>query len=542
MKNLAVILAIVLVLPGSCEAIGETLFQGGIDLLKTGMDSTFKRAVGLVLMYVMGRPSLSDWPTFQAIHDSFAWISGFFMLALMLLGIRYEVSADSPSGRASSKLAVQKMIAGMALVSLNGPIFQTGLDLSDALTNALIASSAYNVAGEVELAMLSATLGLACLLMPLATLFAVGLLVVVMSRYVLLLLLWAFFPLILAFAISQLSFLSRIGSRGVNLYIAAIISNPVVAVIFKISLDMLHAAADPSTVSWNVADKLLAFMMSIAGFAMACLSPFILLGMTEMRGAIATVAAGAAGAAAGGITGAAAGGVVTSYAAQGGSGTGKAMGDSARSDLMEAARSAEESLKRNAVSIAATQGHDGSSVKGQLDFMNAVILRQYEYLKADGVINEDGKGRINVGDGGKYMAKNSNLMGGYFEFEVPHGRGFGDERSRKIAEQQGLVSDGRIVMKNALQGVQGAHRITVNEAGAGSYNVAVDGGNKTTILTVAKCPGFTSRGEVIKAIQQESSCYNETPHRALSRISRGYDTINAPGHDRDWRMRDKPKR
>jgi hypothetical protein len=516
--------AAVCALAGRASAIGETMFEGVVDYAKSSLDSHFRHAAGLVAQYVTANPDLKAWPTMTAVHDSFAWIGGFFMLALSYQGLRYVMSADSPGGRAASKAAVQRMIVGMVFVSLNGYVFTLGLEVSGALTDALVADAVYNSSANVELLFLASSFGIACAVLPLGVLAIFALLLAVVFRYMLVLILWGLFPLILAAYFSQVGFLARLGGRGVSLYLSAVLANPIMALLFKISIDLLNAAADPSTASWNVTDKFLAYMMALAGLAAAALSPLLTFGLLGSLGAVTSAAAAAAGAVFGGAAAAGvAGGLVTSSSGSVRDSADAIVGQGAgmRVDLREAAAKAEEALRKGAATkVAASEDHVGSSSDGRLRYM-ASVLSHYDSLLADGVIREDDRGRIRVGDAGKELAKkDASLTEGYEEMAAPFGRGFGDSKGRAVAEERGLLSDDRIVLRNAVHaqrtvGGKGYH-VAVNEAG-GLYNVVVQSEGKASAYAIGKSAELDSRERVIERIFESQG---DTPFKAAGRLSR----------------------
>jgi hypothetical protein len=524
MKKWTVLLAMC-ALAGTASALFENAYQGVVDSVSATVDENFRQAIVLIAAYITSNPSLGDWPTLTAIHDGFSWVAGFFTVALTFQGVKYVMAADSPGGRANAKATVQRLIAGMAVVAVNGHIFALGLDLSKALTDAVISDAAYST-GSASLALITASVGVACLVSPVAVLGVLALLMALASRYMLLLILWALFPMILAFYFSQFGFLTRLGGRGLNLFIAAVLSNPVMALIFKVSLDMFNAAADPATASLNVADKFLAFLLALAGFALAGLSPIMMLGLLDRVGAIVGAAATGVGSIAGGAAaGAAAGGLVTT-ASNGVRDAASSIGGqnpgTARNTLREAGEKAEEEMRKAAVKVASSADFKATD-EGRMRFMGAV-LDEYGSLRGNGVVKEDVEGRIQVGDAGKELGRQSGLLGGYEEWTAPYGRGFGDRTSREMAQSRGLMSDGKIVMKNAVAGSYGSggerFEIAVNDGGD-AYNVAVNGPKSMTVLTVAKSGGLDTREDVIRRISELSAQANTTPDRTLKRMHEG---------------------
>ncbi|MFH1055173.1 MAG: hypothetical protein V1744_03640 [Candidatus Altiarchaeota archaeon] len=527
-------ISVILLLASPASAIGENMFQGVYDFMTSLITLNLKDTLRMIAQNMAAKPDLAKWPIMSGMHDSFTWLSGFFMLAMTFHGVKYIMSADSPGGRANSKAAVEKLIVGMVIVSFNGLIFSLGLDFSSALTDAFVGGVNANENALAKVVMLS-TISLACIITPVGLLAALLLLFMFLARYLILILLWAFFPLIFAFYFSQLGFLARIGARGVNLFISAILAGPVMGFIFKVSYELLLAAAEGVTSGQQLAvngfEPFVALFAALAGFLLAGFSPLVTLGLVDRMGAIAQVAGTVLGAAGGGALGAAVGGaagkVVTSASGEAkdaaGDVVGQGVGGNMKGDILDAGKAAEDGLKRSAVKVAATQDYDASTTEGKLKFMKAV-LQEYDWLNEEGVIREDNRSRINVGDGGKYIAKGTNLLSGHFEYEVPHGRGFGDSLSREAAEKQGLISDGKILMKNAVRGSYGGYTVTVNDGGSNLYNVAVQGEEKTTVMTVEKTVGLGSGEEVIRRIIEESQENDETPDKVLSRIRyRGRD-------------------
>jgi hypothetical protein len=514
---------------GSASAMGESLAQGVIDLAAIRMNETFKGSMELILQYIVSNPDMDNWPTFTAVHNSFAWLGGFFMLALTYQGIRYIMAADSPASMANTKANVQRLIVGMVMVSFSGLIFNLGLDVSSGMAGAFV-TEGLNDATGMELTVIATTFGLACVMVPAGFIFALLLLLAVVLRYMILLILWALFPLILALYFSQMSFLTEVGGRGVNLYLAAIISNPVMALIFKVSLDMMHAACDPTTVSWNVADKFLTFAMSVVGLAVAGLTPLMMLGILNKAGAVVQVAGTAVAAAAGG-------GVASAFGTYAGSVAGgiTLAGDNAarlgfndagiRNSLEYARGRADEGLKSAAAKVAATQDYDVGTDQGKIDFMSAVDLERYGMLKEQGIVRQDQSDIAQLGDAGKALAAKGIIdIGGYSEWTAPYGRGFGDAVSRRIANQQGLLSDGRLVMKNAAHAsytqAGKEYRLAANAAEGGGFNVAVEGPKNMTVLTVADSGRGRGSQGIIQSIILDSECSKVSPQKVLARMHR----------------------
>jgi len=539
MRKTAAALALILS-AGMASAIGENLFQGVYDFLISLMLLRVKDTIAIVAANLAAKPDLIRWPLLTSLHDSFTWLGGFFTLAMTYHGVKYIMAADSPGGRAKSKADLQRLVAGMVIVTFNGLIYGVGLDLSSGMTDAFIGSIGVSDNALSKVLMLS-TVSFACLIAPLGFLVAVLLLVMSLGRYLLLVLLWAFFPLILAFYFSQLGILQKIGARGINLYVAALLSGPVMGFIFKVSYELLIAATDglmsTQQLRINGFEPLVALLMSLVGFILAGLSPLAMFGLIEKMGSVAAVVGSVAGAAAGGGVGAAVGGAAgaalkgLTMPAEGKGQVGYA-DQGVKNKLEDAGRNASENMRNNAVKVAATKDHDATTREGKLRFMKDVhsddeLIRQYKTLLNNGTVKEDDKGRIQVGDGGRYIAKNTNLMEGRLEFEVPHGRGFGDEKSRALAEEQGLVSDGKVVLKNATYTTvtAGGQKYTVaaSEGKCGTYDVAVNG-DKMMVANIPKTGGFDTRQEVIQRIVQEAEESGESPGNVVREIVKQYET------------------
>ena len=530
------------------QAIGESLFQGAYDLIVSLMFLRIKDAIGIIVGSLTATPDLTQWPIMSGINQGFTLLGGFFMLALTFQGIKYIMSADSPAARANSKTAIQKIVLGMILVSSNGIIFNLGLDLSKALTNAFVEGMSADENALAKVIMLQ-TMSLACIIAPLGLLSILLLLFMFLARYMLIILLFAFFPLILALYFSQLTFLKRMGERGVSLYISVLVCGPVMAFIFKLSYDLLIAstnAASNGQAQVNAIEPLVALLMSLIGFALAGLSPLATLGLINniaavssvLGGTVAAVAGGATAGTLGGVAGSAAAKLTTSSAATNsqaaGNIAGAGMGSGLKDSLKDAGRKSEESMRNAAVKVAATQEYNGSTPEGRMEFMKATLLEQYRGLQQDGTVTEDEAGRINVGDGGKYSAKGEAALRDYFESEAPHGRGFGDQKSRRIAEERGLLSNGKIVLKNAAQGGidvgGGKYDIAVNDPGDGLYNVAVagtsaSGASINAVLTVPKTTDLSDKQQVIGRIMQLSQATGEAPNKVAEEMGEGKDIM-----------------
>jgi len=484
----------------SASALAESIAQGVYDFLISIMLLRLKDTVTLIAENMAAKPDLSSWPIMIQVHDGFTWISGFFVMALTYQGLRYVMAADSPAGRAAAKLAVERLVAGMVLVSLNSQIYGLGLDFSFALTGAFVGSVAVEDNMSSRMLML-ATASLSCIVAPVGLLILLYLLLMFLGRYLALVILYALFPLILAFYFSQLGPLTRLGGKGLNVYLAAVFSGPVMGLLFKVSYELLNSATaaleSGDAFKVNGFEPLLAIMMSLAGFLMAGLSPLALFGLMDRFAAVASVAATAVGGIAGGAAaGAVAGGLVTSTAsplrdaAQGLPSQQPAV----RQDLLEAAARADQALRRNAAKVAAAESHDGGSLSGRLGYMRSVfadseLLGLYGSLKEYGVIREDGGRRIQVGDGGLELARSEpGLLTGYGEWPGGYGRGFGDAKSRALAQSQGVLSDGRVVLRHAVErrvkSVDGQYDVAVNDGDNGLYNVLVVGSDKASFHTL----------------------------------------------------------
>ncbi|MFH0863232.1 MAG: hypothetical protein V1875_09440 [Candidatus Altiarchaeota archaeon] len=524
--------------------IGEAMFKGVYDFAINAFTLNIKGTIRLIALNMAAKPDLKNWPLMSAVHDSFFWLSGFFMVALMYQGIRYVLSADSPGGRANAKLAVEKIIVGMIIVSMNGVIFQEGLNFSAALTDAFVGPVDATEPALAKLLFLG-SLELACLIAPLGLICVVLLFLMFLCRFMVLILIWAFFPAILALYFSQIGYLARLGQKGVNLFVSAIAAGPIMGLLFRVSYGMLIAAAasfeSSSQARINGLEPFLALFMSLIGFLLAGLSPIITFGLFDRAAAVigmATTAVGAVvGGAAGGAAGAAAGGLVTSAASSLKGAAGDVAGrtqPTVKNDLKQAEEFANERLRMAAVKTAATGDYDDTPA-GRARFAKDLL----QNLKEDGTVKVDGENNINVGDGGRQVAKrHPEILEDYGEWSSAYGRGYGDKKSRKTAEERGLVSDGRVVMKNAAQGQLSQkgknYDIVVNGGEDGLYNVMVEGPGASALTTVQKIPGMNTKETVIQMIMELSDQSGKAPTTVLKYMNGGQDYHKVPDGKGTW--------
>jgi hypothetical protein len=296
------------------------------DFLSGSISSKIQEIIGWVLTYLNQTPDVSNaslWPAIAAAHDGFSWLGGFFVVALTFQGVKYVMAADSPGGRANAKSGVQKLVVGMAFISVNGLLFGLGLDVSRGLGDAFMWKTAQSVS-NFDVLLLAAMGTLTCFLLPVASLVIGGFLLMVLARYIMILVLYAFFPLILAFYFTNFSFLHRLGARGLNLYIAAVLSYPVMAFMFGMGLDMVNIAVGTSNPAaygagaFNPLDKIVTLTMGIVVLGLGAISPVMVLGLAEKAGSMLQLGGVAAGVIVGAVATPATGAAVAGITMAGG--------------------------------------------------------------------------------------------------------------------------------------------------------------------------------------------------------------------------------
>ncbi|MBU0762182.1 MAG: hypothetical protein KKD39_04095, partial [Candidatus Altiarchaeota archaeon] len=510
-------------LPALACAVFDGVVSGTFDFLRSIVTLNLVDALKILSTSFSVGMTPGDWPTLTAVHNSFTWIGGFFVVAFTLQGIKYIVSADSPHGRAQAKQDIQKLVVGMVVVGLAGHIYQLGLDLGDAMTASFVSFQQPNwntVEGLLNRLVMSTVV--ICIITGVGSFFAIFFLVVVSLRYLLLLVLWALFPVILALYVSGMGFLSRIGAKGVNLYIACVFSGPVMALFFNFSLNTLSNLAQHGFEPSNAFDSLIALLLAYGGFIAAILSPTLLFGLTDKFGTIANTAASLGGAVAGGVVtggvGAVAGSMMGSKAAAS-SGNPNALDNydisvPTSKNIREAGEMADEKMEgeRLGVELAARKNLKVDDFKDKM----------FEEGLANGQWSVDSGGIVQVESGGRH--KYPGEVRENLELALAHGRGFGDKICQNQAAEDGVLSDNKIILKNAIKDSlpsgDGIQNMYVGDSGGLNYEVVVEDSEKSGYFSIPK-KGFSSQEDVVERIRETAEMQGLSSYQAALKYRRG---------------------
>ena len=424
MRGLWIFFFIIILCPAA-TALFDSVFEGGFHWISQRAGDSFKQAirVAVLALSVSPRVGADQWPVLFSLRQSLGWVSVFFVIMMMMQGIRYIAAADSPSQMQAAKSEMKKLVGGMILVSFSDVIYVLSLDIADAMTMAL-AGSLDTSSNALEIGIFANFSGILCLILPLGGLLAIGICLVTLVRYLALAFLWAVFPLVLAFNISGFAPLTRIGSKCIGLFISCLMAGPIMGGLMSLSLGLLSQATGSAFENENVLETVFTVFMALAGLLAALVSPiFVFAGpAAKMAGAIAPAAGSFGGAAVGGLAGAHA----LAHADSGG-------GRNVQSPF--------EGVKEAAARAAATKDYSADE-RGMGLF--------FERLKREGVLEVDNRGIFQVGSAARHRADGTNILEGLVERGMPHGRGFGDEKSIRMAHQANAISDERIVLKNAV--------------------------------------------------------------------------------------------
>jgi hypothetical protein len=505
------------------------------------MSQTVSTIAGTYITNLIMNPDLREFADITRMHSSFTWLGGFFMIALTFQGVKYVMSADSPGARANAKLKIQKTVFGMIIVSINGTLYLTALELSNALSKAFI-GDALGKLSALDLMGLAASLSLMCFIVPLGFIFMMLFFLTLLIKSILVIVLYILFPLITALYYSQIGMLERIGAKGLNLTFAALMATPVMAILLHISLHLMGGESK----------DVLSVVMGFGGILTAALSPMLLLGLLDKFASIA----GMAGTGLAGITGGLIGGPIGAAAASGLGGaasnvvhsSGKSVQDSAKDFSQSSQQTVKNDLKKagehgnNAAHTAAGKNYDTTQTDDVKRFLETSRISEaerdrlaIERLADTGHIRLDENNIIQPGDAGKRLIQNrGQTLNGYYEMPYPHGKGFGDDKSIRLANQNGLLSDGKVVMKDAAQATipsEGRnYTVTSNQNPDGSYNLIIQGadnqGRPTSALRQMPSDFADDANQAIQKIQDEARQTNQTPDKALKLMEGKLANIN----------------
>lgn len=471
-----------------CMALFETAVSGVIDYTYQMMDLSMEKLLDLIVLGINQQPDFDSWPTLKKIRDGFSWISGFFILALTIQGLKYTLSAGNPTTRYMVKNEIQKLFVGMIIISINPTIYGFCLDFSQQLTNAFIEKN--NMPSEkMEYLLFLGTTELMCILMPLTLLITLILASIVFARYVLTLVIGAFFPIILCMYFSQISLLKNLGSRGLNLFLICMISPPAMALLYRESMRILQISVESTDVT-NPIDPILGIMMALAGFILTALTPILMFGLEKPLTAIATGGLALAG-----------GGMALSSVIQ---------NSMPQQNTMQ--KPLNDSWKRDLVNEVAGKKIKTSD-KNSMSFL--------ENICSQGLVVEDENSILQVGDAGKYLMGGKANIKGYFEGAAPYGRGYGDIKSLDEAGESETLSSGKVIMRNTLEksmlhdGVDYDVKVSSGETG---YNVYCEGGGKASFFNLkSELSSQNLLDEVAQKVEKE----NINPHTILRNMDKG---------------------
>jgi hypothetical protein len=274
---------------------GDGLFNSLQEFATLTAAQMVSKSVEVIMQLLSLVPNIHDqvdgksvWPVTQAIHNSFWWIGTMFIVILTYQGVRYVAAADSPGGRAAAKERLKRLFVGMIIVSLSGFIYDFGIQIAQTLNNFFINASGFelNKLSSISAIALSGIFAtLSCFLLPLTALIIVAMVLMLAARAVILMICYAFMPLILALMFSGLPMLQKLGKRGFNLFLAAILSFPIMSYLFFQSISILVTTINTSGLE-NTGEAMMYGSIAVAGLAVATISPLITLGLVEMGGSI----------------------------------------------------------------------------------------------------------------------------------------------------------------------------------------------------------------------------------------------------------------
>ncbi len=500
---MAAAMLVLIILSANSNALFDSVFEGGFQWLSEKAGGVFKQALKVSVLALNITPEMNSekWPLLSNLRSSLGWLSFLFVILLMIQGIRYIASADSPSQMQQAKADIKKLIGGIMLVSFSDTIFFFALDIANALTRAFAGSIETSTNG-LELVIFAQATGIMCVLMPLGSFLALGLCLVCLARYLAIFFLWAVFPAVLAFQVSGFSPLQRIGSRCISLFVACLAAGPVMGGLMSISLGLLSQATGQAMQDENLVESIFAIFLAFAGLALSMLSPFLLIAGPLSSGAISAIAP-----IAGAGTGAALGAMTGSLASTMGGPQAEGTGNSRDRDLLDPVRSA------------ATRAAATSDYRADADGMG----RFFERLKKEGVLDVDDQGVFQVGSAGRHLAEGTGLLEGLKERGLPHGRGFGDARSIDDAIESHAVSDDRILMKNATtKTVAKGYEVDVSKGTTG-YSVNVEGPESSGFFQVPGSVAQDEQGliEVIEGIMERTGADPMSVTRDLRKVQDG---------------------
>ena len=233
-------------------------------------------------------------PAIRAIQPIIFYTLGvLYILLLIVNGIYFIWGAISPATRAQCKERIQRLILSMILVIVSPLLFQFMLELNNSIVESIFNTAGLPIGSTVFFTAITVIVALSLvvvmffipglIILPIAG-FVFGLIMILIApiliavmRYVSLVVLAAFFPLVIFMYFIDLT--KDLGARFIRMTLVWIFT-PIIMAIFFVIMNM----AITVTNFWSIAG-FTSGLLALAGFALMSMAPLMMSGMLNVIGA-----------------------------------------------------------------------------------------------------------------------------------------------------------------------------------------------------------------------------------------------------------------
>lgn len=268
----------------------------GFERVSSGESETWQLSEGGLMGFVMRaiekNPQISDtsYPGINGLREKLIeyFLAPLFVVVLMWMGMMYIIQSDSPQGRAESKEKVKRLFMGMIAVVFSGMFFQMMLDLSAGLAHmALYLQPSWEAYDNMVFAI--SVLGPLGILIFSVVVLAAGISIAI--RYLLVIILSTVFPVVVACYFIDVDIIKAIGRKFMGMTVMIVFTQFIMAMLLAFSL--LAASSLPESEAGL--DMIMVFLLTVVGFLLVGIAPFISLGLMSVAGSVASTAGGAVG-------------------------------------------------------------------------------------------------------------------------------------------------------------------------------------------------------------------------------------------------------